>query len=91
MSRRIPKPGTLCYIEWTDHYQVGDGAWVDREKASSTKPEFCRSVGWVLKADKDAVAIAAHIDRDSHTGDVGGQLTILKANLLRVEVLGEPV
>ena len=90
MSKRIPKPGSLCYIEWTDHYTKSATAWVNREDASSTTPEYCRSVGWVLKSDKDAVAIAAHIDRDSHTGDVGGQMTILKVNILRVEKLEVP-
>ena len=54
------------YIEWEDHCQVlpdGGGAWLGPEVLSN-KPSVIKSIGFVIKEDKDYVTIASCRDEE---------------------------
>ena len=54
----------LVYIEWIDSY----GCSSDWNNLENCKPELllCRSVGWLLHADKTCKVIVPHITQDQH-------------------------
>lgn len=59
----LPDP-QIVYIEWLDiHTHTGDHdsqcVWVPLP--DSTRPSLCRSVGWLLHEDKEAVQFAATV------------------------------
>jgi len=62
----------LVMIDWLDH--VAEARWV--ENIDTCEPELCRTIGWLIKDDKQSYKVANAITRDS---GVGGISVILKS------------
>lgn len=56
LEMKIPKIGSLVYVEWNDaHHRSG---WsTDVQEAA---PMQCKSVGWINSASKSAIVLAAN-------------------------------
>ena len=85
---RIPKVGTLVYVEWFDPH-AHDGPWTSHAEAADTAIERCRSVGWLLSKSKDAICIAAHVST-RFKEDVGGAMTLPRACVTSLKTLENP-
>ena len=72
----------LCYVEWLDH--TSDNDWGDL-KNLALAPATCKSVGWLVKEDQEAIYLAA--GRGATDGDVTCVQCILKTCILRTDPL----
>lgn len=70
----------LLIVEWWDH--TGDAGWVD--KPEKMKPSRCKTIGWLVNEDKDAIRLADTIsDEGTEDEGVGGISLILKACIIK--------
>jgi hypothetical protein len=61
MKNAKPK---LIYLEWIDHWGMG-GGWKDVNDIKDPGPMLCRSVGWLVKEDKEGYYLASGICLES--------------------------
>lgn len=65
------KVGALLLIEWMDSASAaGGGTWKDAEELKELAPVRLRSVGWVLREDKESVVLVGHIAESQCSGDL---------------------
>ena len=58
MSRRIPRIGTLVFVEWLDHWDYSNG-WTDIKKLRNPKPAEVKTVGWLTGVGEQAISLGA--------------------------------
>ena len=78
---------TLVVLEWLDSCALHGGTWNDTEDAAAISPSRCRSVGWILREDKQAIVLASHFAEHQ----VGGEMCILKKTIVRRWTLANPI
>ena len=72
---------SLGLIEWIDSAtSIGWG-----KSSDSATPSYCRSVGWIIRKDKNFIVIAPHVDKDS--GLVCGDMAIPIKAIIKTKVL----
>jgi hypothetical protein len=59
-KRDLATSGTIVYVEWVD--AVADIEWQDNVKAEIHP---CKSIGWVVDENKDALCIACTVSMES--------------------------
>lgn len=62
----------IVMVDWLDH--TADASWVS--DLDTCKPEMCRTIGWLVKEDKNSYKIANAVTHDS---GIGGISVILKS------------
>lgn len=78
-------PYPLVLVEWKDHH--ADNNWV-KSKDIELKPEYCLSVGWLVKEDDEAITVVSCIDpKDPINGAMGNTWYILKSCITMQKVL----
>ena len=71
----------LCEIFWLDH--AGSGGW--QEESDFLEPPIeCRSIGWLVREDKQRYFLASTLSSDAGQG---GCSEILKATVTRFKVI----
>ena len=60
----------LLIIEWIDSCSIGNSQWNGFEDAEELTPEYCTSVGWVLKETDLYITIVPHSTELSIKGEV---------------------
>jgi hypothetical protein len=59
-KRDLATSGTIVYVEWVD--AVADVEWEDNVKA---EVHPCKSIGWIVDENKDALCIACTVSMES--------------------------
>ena len=79
----------LVLVEWLDSHS-GRG-WQDFEQLErAAKPLYCRSVGWVIRENKDCTVLVPHIAGEKNGEAVlqgCGDLTIPTASIVKTTIL----
>ena len=78
--------GPIAVIEWVDSCSLRGGHWHSHEDGEQLSVDRCKSVGWILKEDKECVVIVPHTA--SHS--IGGELCIPKVAITRQWNLASP-
>lgn len=74
------KPTPLVEVEWQDAYS--DDSWQSAKKARKSGPMWCRTVGYLLREDDDAIVLADTICETER--DVAGTWYIPKGMVRKV-------
>lgn len=53
-------------IEWYDHWGRSDGGWLSLDEIPEPEPTVMKSVGWVIKENKDCILLSPDIDEGIH-------------------------
>ena len=73
---------TAIYVEWEDHCQVvaQGSSWMGVNDVRN-EPSVIKSLGWIVKEDKDYLTIAGC--HDTEGGDIKGVSTIIKSCIVK--------
>lgn len=80
------KWGPITVVEWMDSCSLKGGTWNDTEHVEELSPHQVRSVGWLLKEDRDVIVLVPHAAQHQ----VSGELCILKGTIVRRWKLADP-
>ena len=72
----------LIMVDWLDH--TADARWV--ENVDSCQPETCRTIGLLIKEDKQSYKIANAVTKDSGIGGISVILKSCVEDLWMIEV-----
>ena len=75
----------LVIVDWID--SCSSRGWVEKEALQTSIPLPCRSVGWVIKEDKECIVLIAHLSDVTDDGNFGqgnGDITIPRAVIKQV-------
>lgn len=79
----------LVLVEWLDSH-AGRG-WQDLDRLErAAEPLYCRSVGWVIRENKDCKVLVPHLsgEKNGNTTLQGcGDLTIPTASIVKTTIL----
>lgn len=79
----------LVLVEWLDSH-AGRG-WQDLDRLErAAEPLYCRSVGWVIRENKDCKVLVPHISGEKNGNTVlqgCGDLTIPTASIVKTTIL----
>jgi hypothetical protein len=57
-------------IDWDDSCALDGGIWHDKEAVEELKSHKCRSIGWVVKENKDCVVLVSSTSDHQFSGDI---------------------
>ena len=75
----------LVIVDWVD--ACSNRGWVDKDTLQTSTLLPCRSVGWLLKEDKECIVLVAHTSDTTEDGDFrqgNGDITIPKSTVKRI-------
>ena len=80
----------LVLVEWYDHCSFTTATWRSKEEYDSLNPPLCKTVGWVLKEDKQMMILVSTWQESEEFDDqFVGDMAILKGVIKSVKVLKE--
>lgn len=85
--KRAIRRGDLVEVTLLDHYSAADG-WTDLQDLERIEPLRCKTVGYVVAADKTHLRLAstiAGIDQEAQQGSLA--MTVIRACITGVVVL----
>lgn len=69
----------LVYVEWVDHCSFTVAQWRTKEEYNVLEPPLCKTVGWILKEDKDMmIVVQTHQEHEELDDQFVGEMCILK-------------
>lgn len=68
------------FVLWQDHHSFDRNVWHDPEDLDDIKPLEVKTLGWLIKENKDHVIVAGHLCTE---GPFCGEMMILKKNILK--------
>jgi hypothetical protein len=69
-------------VEWIDPVSnYGRGPWRQLAEVKNTKPAMVRSLGYIIAETEDLIVLASHIATHEGDEEVGGDVSIPKANI----------
>ena len=86
MVKKI-KVGDLVYVEWGDHCSFDYNQWRSRSAVEELGVQTLQSVGWVVRNDKECLAIAAHCHGSD--GSITGEMSIMRNSVTKLERIVE--
>jgi hypothetical protein len=75
------KLGDVVLIEWLDHSSLDGNQWQTMENAETLAPVIVRSIGWLLREDKETLVLVPHTSDEN--GMVFGEVCILKRVVIK--------
>ena len=81
----IPNSADFYMAWWLDINT--DSSWLTPEKAKSTKPTICLTMGWLISTKDNCHRLAAdyNFNDDGTLGDIGGVTTIPNRNIIKLQ------
>ena len=81
----MSKKEKAIYLEWDDSISVGRSAWVDRRYVEKKHKMMCKSIGFLLKEDKNSITLGNSISADEE--DIAGNIQIPKCAIRKRRVV----
>lgn len=78
------KKPPLVLIEWVDSQSCG--SWVSREEAEKDTVATCKTVGWLVKKNREVVTTAASCSSNDNYGD---RMSMPRSVVKSIKVLKE--
>lgn len=84
--------GSLVYVEWLDHAGQASNRWEYESDLGTLQPGLVRSVGWVIREDRQALVIVSnHAEHsEDYEPELQGVHCILKSCITRRVTLRDP-
>jgi hypothetical protein len=80
----------LVYVEWFDHCSFTVAQWRTKEEYDVLQPPLCKTVGWILKEDKDKMIVVQTWQESEEFDDqFVGEMCIIKGNIKVIRELND--
>nr|WMM95264.1 hypothetical protein MEP432_gp14 [Methylophilales phage MEP432] len=81
----IPDIADFYMVWWLDINS--DSSWLSPEKAKTSKPTICLSMGWLISTSNNCHRIAGdyNFNDDGSLGDIGNVTTIPTRNIIKLK------